>query len=57
MKLSILICTLPERQHKLNVLLNSLELQKTSEVEIITNNADKHMPTGTKRNQLISDSA
>lgn len=56
MRLSILICTLPERQHKLNLLLNSLELQRTGEVEIITNNADRSLPTGTKRNQLISAS-
>lgn len=56
MKLSILICTLPERQHKLNVLLNSLEQQRTGDVEILTDNSDRHVPTGTKRNNLISRS-
>lgn len=56
MKLSILICTLPERQHKLNVLLNSLEQQRTADVEILTDNSDRHVPTGTKRNNLISKS-
>lgn len=52
-KLSILICTLPERQHKLNLLMNSLELQRTDQIEIRIHDAGKSMTTGEKRNLLI----
>lgn len=53
-KLSILICTLPERYKLLRRLLNILEPQKTHEVEIKIHDAGRGaMSTGEKRNKLI----
>ncbi len=52
-KLSILIPTLPERQHILRRLLNTLERQKTPDVEIRIHDAGGSMSTGEKRDRLI----
>jgi glycosyltransferase involved in cell wall biosynthesis len=57
MKLAILICTLPERSAKLNRLLNMLAPQINvypDQVYYSIHDAGRAMPTGTKRNQLIS---
>ena len=54
MILSILICTLPERKHFLDALLNQLVPQVTDEVEVLMNDKPRGIPTGTKRNLLIS---
>lgn len=53
MKLSILIPTIPERQHILRRLLNTLERQKTPDVEIRIHDAGGSMSTGEKRDRLI----
>lgn len=55
MKLSILIPSLPESQHYLNRLMSILNPQIVEGVELIINNAPRSVPTGTKRNQMISD--
>lgn len=57
MKLSILICSLPEPYYstKLDRLLSLLKSQAVGKsVEIIVDDAGRQMPTGTKRNNLIS---
>lgn len=53
MKLSILICTLPERAHLLKRLTDKLTPQVTNEVELLLDPRHRHIPTGTKRNDLI----
>jgi glycosyltransferase involved in cell wall biosynthesis len=53
-KLSILICTIPERHNLLRRLTKILERQKTPEVEIRIHDAGRGtMSTGEKRNKLI----
>jgi len=55
--LAILICTLPERTEKLNRLLNCLRPQIEAHQDQVfyrIHDAGRSMPTGTKRNQLIS---
>lgn len=56
--LSILIPYLPEpeSQNYLNRLMNILnpQLERYPNVEVLTNNADRSMSTGAKRNELIS---
>lgn len=57
MKLAILIATLPERADKLKRLLSILEPQvrkRMGEVFYSLHDAGRSMPTGRKRNQLIS---
>lgn len=58
MKLSILICTLPERHIFLKRLDEILkpQLDQFPEVEIVKHDAGRHMTTGEKRNWLISHS-
>lgn len=53
MKLSILIPTLPERQHFLNELLECIIKQANKEVEILTDSTAKPTTTGEKRNDLL----
>lgn len=53
MKLSILIPTLPERLHHLQNIQRLLGPQLTQEVEIITDDRPKNIPTGAKRNDMI----
>lgn len=53
MILSVLICTIPERSHHLNSIMTQLSAQNQDGVEIIVDNRDKGVPTGTKRNELI----
>lgn len=60
MKLSILIPTLPEPESKayLNSLLSVLSPQVDefkSEVEIVIDDAGRHMPTGAKRNEMVAN--
>lgn len=60
MKLAILICHLPERADKLRRLLNILEPQIErfkDQVFYKVHDAGPAMPTGTKRNQMIEQSA
>lgn len=52
MKLSILICSLPERAHHLANLMSTLSLRDG--VEIICDNRPRNVPTGVKRNDLIA---
>lgn len=56
MKLSILICTLPERVEFFKRLFTSLSAQKTPDVEICFDERDNSVPTGLKRNDLIKNS-
>jgi len=53
MKLSILICTVPQREEMLNDLLSHLSSQRTSKVQIIWNQ-EMNITTGEKRNWLIN---
>lgn len=53
MKLSILICTLPERKEHLGRLMESLSFQMCDTVEILVDARDRNIPTGQKRNELI----
>lgn len=58
MKLNILICSLPERSQQLERLTRSIDRQIEpfkGDVAYVVNSAVKHIPTGTKRNQLISN--
>jgi glycosyltransferase involved in cell wall biosynthesis len=55
MKLSILVCTLPQRKEKFNRLYDILDKQKTVDVEILWHPKEK-LSIGNKRNQLINDS-
>jgi glycosyltransferase involved in cell wall biosynthesis len=57
MKLSILICTLPERFQYLNRIKSFLSGQIKNDVEVKINDAGKSMPTGKKRNSLIEQSS
>jgi glycosyltransferase involved in cell wall biosynthesis len=54
MKLSILICSLPERSRHFNYLMEVLGPQISDGVELLVDNRDKNIPTGTKRNELIT---
>lgn len=57
-KLSILVCTLPERQHYLARILRILEPQaKGHPVEILTDDRARPMPIGEKRNALLQRAA
>jgi len=56
-KLSILICSLEERTILLNELVDSLEKQKTDEVEIIVEIDNREITTGAKRNILLERAA
>lgn len=53
MKLSILICTLPERKHHLDNLMSVLGPQ-AKEVEVIIDSRPRNIPTGVKRNDMIA---
>lgn len=55
MKLSILIPTLPERQHFLNELLQELIKQGNSDIEVITDARGREVTTGEKRNALLKN--
>lgn len=55
-KLSILICSLVERDSLLKRLLGVLENQRTEEVEILINTDNKQISTGMKRNKLLESS-
>lgn len=60
MTLAILICTLPERVDKLNRLLSVLKPQianYTDRVFYSLHDAGRAMPTGKKRNELISQTS
>jgi hypothetical protein len=52
--LSILICSLTERQKKLEALLNALELQRNSMVDIDVLVDNREMSIGKKRSILLS---
>jgi glycosyltransferase involved in cell wall biosynthesis len=57
MKLAILICTLPDRSDKLKRLVNVLKPQiekHSDQVFYSLHDAGRNMPTGQKRNELIS---
>lgn len=54
MKLSILIPTLPERQHYLNELLEEIIKQGNKEIEILTDSTERPVSTGEKRNDLLA---
>lgn len=57
MKLSILIPTLPGREHYLNNLLLNINVQKKNyNLEILIDDTDRQVSTGRKRNNLISRS-
>ena len=53
MKLSILICTLNSRFHFFSELINQLNKQKRSEVEVLYEKDDGQMIIGDKRNKLL----
>jgi hypothetical protein len=58
MTLSILIPTLPERTHFLNEMLNNIynqvrTLNAGDKVEVLTDNRDRTISTGVKRNSLL----
>ena len=59
MKLSILICTMPERSQMFNAIkakiLNQIEKAKTNEVEVLSNDR-LDITTGEKRNLLLAQS-
>lgn len=52
-KLSILICTIPERYKLLQRITKILDKQKTPDVEIRIHDAGRSMSTGEKRNKLV----
>lgn len=54
LKLSVLICTLPNRIQFLNKLLEILSPQMTDEVELIYLGDNKKISVGEKRNKLIA---
>lgn len=54
-KLSILICSLQERQEKLNRLMEVLKPQINDEVEVIIKSDSRQMSIGTKRNSLLNE--
>ena len=58
MLLSILIPTLPERCFELDSLFRRLRIPfNSSDVELITDNRERHISTGQKRNDLIEKSS
>jgi len=58
MKLSILICSLPERDDKLTRLVHHLRNQnKYNDVQVVWKTSGREVPTGTKRNQLINETS
>jgi glycosyltransferase involved in cell wall biosynthesis len=52
-KLSILICTVEDRKHFLDRLLERLNPQKTEQVEILINVDKREKSIGQKRNELL----
>ena len=54
MKLSILICHIPERAEKLELLMSVLRPQLQDGVEVLIETDDKEMTIGAKRNLLLS---
>ena len=54
MKLSILIPTLPERQHYLNELFACINMQNNGELEVLTDARTRQTTAGEKRNALIA---
>lgn len=54
MKLSILICSLPERNAHLLNLFSVLDPQRCEDVEILVDLRPRNIPTGIKRNDLIA---
>lgn len=52
-KLSLLICTLKERERQLNRLLMCLNKQITDEIEILIECDSRQITTGSKRNKLV----
>ena len=56
MILTIGICTIPERVEQLKKVVDSINLQKTDEVELIVFMDNRTIPLGVKR-QMIADSA
>lgn len=53
-KLSILICTLPERIPQFNRIIQLLNVGTREDVEVIADGRPRNIPTGTKRNDLIA---
>ena len=53
MILSVLICSLKQRQEMLAKLLEHLERQKTRDVEILVEVDNGRLPVGSKRNRLL----
>lgn len=53
-KLSILIATLPERSHLFTRMINMLNVGTRPDVEVIADGRGREIPTGQKRNDLIS---
>ena len=57
MILSILVCTLPERAHYLKRISESITKQIEGQpVEFLVDPRPRHIPTGTKRNDMIRQS-
>jgi len=56
-RLSILICSLDEREESKDRLLSCLQRQLTDEVEILIETDNRQSPTGTKRNRLLDRAA
>jgi len=55
-KLSILICTLPERIPQFNNIIRLLNVGTREDVEVIADGRDRFVSTGQKRNDLIAQS-
>lgn len=53
LKLSILICTLPERAKQYMHMIDLLHVGTREDVEVICDGRGRHIPTGQKRNELI----
>ena len=53
-RLSLLICTLPERKQFLDRLISRLKPQITPEVEVLISDSGKEISIGKKRNELIT---
>lgn len=53
-RLSILICTLPERKHFLERVMHRLKPQLTNEIEVLISDENKDVPIGKKRNDLMN---
>lgn len=56
-KLSILICTVPNRKKELDRLLKVLEVQMVPEVEVLTFSDNFEWSIGEKRNELVKDAS